>query len=215
MFVLHQFSGGEVREFRMNLVGVKSYQQISRYLYGLCSYFIITFVIPLLFPLIISQVVSSSSSPAASHVQARNLESFKDNLHCRVNEMNLYNGLTQPSIKVLNSKFSPLEWTALSWGIGIVLVSPILFYLSPYLDHGRRPLLVVLLQLHSLLSHITCSITLRNSQAYGLSRFLAVFCGSSELSMHYPQTGLHLKQHPQAPLQGLVICCPYSSIPML
>ncbi|RZC94229.1 hypothetical protein C5167_021469 [Papaver somniferum] len=114
------------------------------YLYGLCSYFIITFVIPLLFPLIISQVVSSSSSPAASHVQARNLESLKDNLHCRVNEM------------ILNSKFSPLEWTALSWGIGIVLVSPILFYLSPYLDHGRRPLQKLIFTGAILIGSLSC-----------------------------------------------------------
>ncbi|KAI3978331.1 hypothetical protein MKX01_013129 [Papaver californicum] len=126
------------------------------YLYGLCSYFILTFVIPLLFPLIIGQVISSSSSSTASHVQAMSLESLKDNLHCRLNEMNLYNGLTQPSIKVLNSKFSPLEWTALSWGVGIVLVSPILFYLSPYLDHGRRPLQKLIFTGAILIGSLSC-----------------------------------------------------------
>ncbi|KAI3931177.1 hypothetical protein MKW92_050966 [Papaver armeniacum] len=146
--VLNEFGGTE--EFPTN------FEIYTWYLYGLCSYFILTFVIPLLFPLIISQVVSSSPNSSASHLQARNLESLKDNLHCRLNEMNLYNGLTQRSIKVLNSKFSPLEWTALSWGIGIVLVSPTLFYLSPYLDHGPRPLQKLIFTAAILIGSLSC-----------------------------------------------------------
>ncbi|OVA12069.1 hypothetical protein BVC80_1485g43 [Macleaya cordata] len=110
----------------------------SWYLYGLCSYFITTVLVPILFPLLISQVVSRSPSSVPA-VQGRSLQSLADLMNCtRLNEMQLYKGLTQPSIKVLDFKISALEWTALSWAIGILLVSPILIFIARHLDHGRR-----------------------------------------------------------------------------
>lgn len=53
------------------------------YLYGLCSYFVHTVLIPIVFPLIISQTVSDPPEP-----QQGWLRSFKD-LKCDMNQMQL------------------------------------------------------------------------------------------------------------------------------
>ncbi|KAG6788565.1 hypothetical protein POTOM_004635 [Populus tomentosa] len=42
----------------------------------------------------------------------------------------------------LNAKFSPLEWTSLSWGMGLILAAPVLGSISMYLDHGQKPQIV-------------------------------------------------------------------------
>lgn len=41
-----------------------------------------------------------------------------------------------------DSKFSPLEWTSFSWGIGLFLAAPIVASISTYLDHGQNQILI-------------------------------------------------------------------------
>ncbi|XWS38820.1 hypothetical protein CRYUN_Cryun19dG0163100 [Craigia yunnanensis] len=59
-------------------------------------------------------------------------------LTCKIGEMELYDRLTRRSISIVNSKVSPLEWTSISWAIGLILASPALRFISTILDHGRN-----------------------------------------------------------------------------
>ncbi|CAA2976296.1 major facilitator superfamily domain-containing [Olea europaea subsp. europaea] len=106
------------------------------YLYGLCSYFVHTVLIPIVFPLIISQTVSTPHEP-----QQGWLKSYRD-LNCRKNEMQLYEGLIQRSISVSNKNFSPLEWTSISWFTGLILSAPLLAVVSLHLDYDANPQLI-------------------------------------------------------------------------
>ncbi|XP_060178481.1 uncharacterized protein LOC132608735 [Lycium barbarum] len=102
------------------------------YLYGMCSYFIHTVLIPIVFPLILSQTVSWPSQPQQSLVKnARGLE-------CRPRELQLYEMLTNHKMKVSVVEFSALEWTSVSWLIGLILAAPVLGVLSIHLDYGRK-----------------------------------------------------------------------------
>ncbi|KAL2551146.1 uncharacterized protein Fot_12676 [Forsythia ovata] len=106
------------------------------YFYGLCSYFVHTVLIPIVFPLIISQTVSELSEPPQGW--------FKSymGLECKQNQTQLYEGLIHRSIKVSNSKLSPLEWTSISWAGGLILSAPILGILSILLDYGHNQQLI-------------------------------------------------------------------------
>ncbi|WOG90022.1 hypothetical protein DCAR_0209263 [Daucus carota subsp. sativus] len=104
-------------------------------LYGLCSYFIHTVIIPILFPLIISQIFTA---PEPSQGWEK---SFKG-LSCTKKEMQVYQGLTSKLIIISNSKFSALEWTSISWFVGIILSAPVLGFISINLDYGMHPQLL-------------------------------------------------------------------------
>ncbi|KAF2308831.1 hypothetical protein GH714_021482 [Hevea brasiliensis] len=106
------------------------------YLYELCSYFINNTLVPVLFPLIISQILKLPPEPA------RGWDLSRKGLSCSQKETKLYEALTHRSISVNNSKFSPLEWTSFSWGIGLLLAAPIVASISTHLDHGRSQILI-------------------------------------------------------------------------
>ncbi|KAL6008240.1 hypothetical protein ACLOJK_033746 [Asimina triloba] len=84
------------------------------YVYSLCSHFISTVLLPVVFPLIISQMKGLPPEPARGW-----LRSTKD-LPCREHQMKLYHRLTHSSITVGDSKFSPLDWAAISWAGGVL-----------------------------------------------------------------------------------------------
>ncbi|KAK4752282.1 hypothetical protein SAY87_021080 [Trapa incisa] len=100
------------------------------HLYGFCTYFIQTTLIPVLFPLIISQTISDVPEPP----QGWN-RSFKG-LPCSQKEMRLYQALIHSSLKV-GSGISPLGWTSISWLVGLILSAPLLSFVSVHLDHGH------------------------------------------------------------------------------
>ncbi|PQP95274.1 hypothetical protein Pyn_23388 [Prunus yedoensis var. nudiflora] len=99
---------------------------LSWYFYEFCSYFILTVLIPIVFPLIISQVANGSLASVEG--------GFIDKgFVCKQKEIKLYHSLTKKSIL---SKYSALEWTSISWAIGLALASPLLGFVSIILDHG-------------------------------------------------------------------------------
>ncbi|XP_022733981.1 uncharacterized protein LOC111287596 [Durio zibethinus] len=102
------------------------------YAYEMCSYFVHTVLIPIVFSLVISQIVKLPSEPL------RGWSKSAKGLTCKINEMQLYERLTRRSIPIGNSKVSPLEWTSISWAIGLILVGPALRFVSTNLDHGRN-----------------------------------------------------------------------------
>ncbi|XP_051137784.1 uncharacterized protein LOC127256000 [Andrographis paniculata] len=106
------------------------------YLYGLCSYFVHTVLIPIVFPLIISQTVAHPPEPPQGW-----LVSHKG-LKCRHSAMQLYEGLAHGSIKLGHKSFSPLEWTSISWMLGLILSAPLLGYLSILIDYGHHQQLI-------------------------------------------------------------------------
>ncbi|KAM6587631.1 hypothetical protein CsatA_010236 [Cannabis sativa] len=108
--------------------------------YGLCSYFIHTVLIPIVFPLIISGI----ASPMPQNINDKaNLQVLNDKGSiCTYKEMLLYTRLTNKTITVQSSKYSPLEWTSISWAIGLVLAAPILGILSTPLDRGPRQYII-------------------------------------------------------------------------
>ncbi|XP_031393230.1 uncharacterized protein LOC116204970 [Punica granatum] len=101
------------------------------HLYGFCTYFVQTTLIPVLFPLIISQTVSDVPEPA--HGWTHSSRGFP----CSQKEMRLYEALVHRSVKVGSSGISPLEWTSISWLIGLILSAPLLSFVSVHLDHGH------------------------------------------------------------------------------
>ncbi|KAF6170196.1 hypothetical protein GIB67_038729 [Kingdonia uniflora] len=106
------------------------------YLYGMCSYFVHTVLIPILFPLIVSQVVSLPKEPKNGWY-----ESDTGN-PCREKEMRVFQALIQKSISVGEVNLSPLGLTGISWAAGILVSAPILGYLAPHLDHGESQHLI-------------------------------------------------------------------------
>ncbi|KAK3435270.1 hypothetical protein EUGRSUZ_D02621 [Eucalyptus grandis] len=103
----------------------------SWYLYGLCSYFIQTVLVPIVFPLLISQIFKRVPPPTQGWYR-----SFRG-LACDKNEMTLYRSITYQSINVGQWTFSSLEWVSASWVIGLILAAPFLGFASFYLDHSR------------------------------------------------------------------------------
>lgn len=53
-----------------------------------------------------------------------------------------YEALTHRSIVINGSKLSPLDWTSISWAIGIIVAGPILSFISVPLDYGTNQQLV-------------------------------------------------------------------------
>ncbi|KAL7164709.1 hypothetical protein ACSBR2_040585 [Camellia fascicularis] len=102
----------------------------------LCSYFIHTVLIPVVFPLLISQILWPIKYPLPEW--GKNSKGF----NCLEKDLQLYDGLTSARIKVSTMKFSPLEWTSISWVLGLILAAPILSTLSVKLDYGRNQRLI-------------------------------------------------------------------------
>ncbi|GMY29612.1 hypothetical protein FCV25MIE_24854 [Fagus crenata] len=106
------------------------------YFYGFCTYLIHSVLIPIVFPLIVSQTVSWPPQPA------QGWDKSPRGLVCREKETNLYQRLTYRSITGSNHNFSPLEWTSISWSIGLILAAPILGSISFNLDYGSQQVLI-------------------------------------------------------------------------
>lgn len=106
------------------------------YLYGLCSYFVHTVLIPIVFPLIISQTVADPPPPPQGWWR-----SYKD-VKCKQSEMMLYEQLVHGAIKLGGKNFSPLEWTSISWFTGLILSAPILGIVSILLDYSHYQQLI-------------------------------------------------------------------------
>ncbi|KAF3447846.1 hypothetical protein FNV43_RR08552 [Rhamnella rubrinervis] len=107
-------------------------------LYELCSYFIYTVLIPIVFPLIVSQIVDLPKEVGEGWVENR--RGYK----CMAKELRLYHRLTLPGIKVNHAKYSALEWTSISWAVGVVMAAPILAFLSTHLDRGRNQAVIAI-----------------------------------------------------------------------
>ncbi|XP_074362511.1 uncharacterized protein LOC141702798 isoform X2 [Apium graveolens] len=103
--------------------------------YGLCSYFLHTVLIPILFPLIISHIFKAPET-------SQGWEKSFEGLNCTKKDMQVYQGLTSKLINVSNASFSALEWTSISWFIGIILSAPVLGIISINLDYGTQPQLL-------------------------------------------------------------------------
>ncbi|XP_052210377.1 uncharacterized protein LOC127813457 [Diospyros lotus] len=106
------------------------------FLYELCSYLVHTVLIPILFPLLISQIFSPPPVPP------QGWEKTSKGVACTQMQMQLFEGLTYPSIKVRSSSFSPLEFTSISWAAGLILAAPILGAISGCLDDGNNQQLI-------------------------------------------------------------------------
>ncbi|GFZ16616.1 hypothetical protein Acr_25g0010250 [Actinidia rufa] len=99
-------------------------------LYGLCSYFIQTVLIPIVFPLLISQI----KGPV--EVNSQKWETNTRGFNCLVKELNLYEELTRRKIRLNSLHLSALDWTSISWAMGLILAAPILTTVSAHLDRG-------------------------------------------------------------------------------
>ncbi|XP_004300165.1 PREDICTED: uncharacterized protein LOC101309451 [Fragaria vesca subsp. vesca] len=111
----------------------KKVEVLSWYFYELCSHFVLTVLVPIVFPLILSQIIKLPESWDAL--------SAKSGATCTHKEINLYLRLTKRTIL---SRYSPLEWTSISWGIGLAVASPFLAFVPIILDHGyNQPIIAV------------------------------------------------------------------------
>ncbi|XAR54738.1 hypothetical protein NMG60_11030005 [Bertholletia excelsa] len=117
---LKAYAGSGLKPTKLEVVGWL--------LYELCSYCILTVLIPMVFPLFISQVMA----PEPYRLLKRS-----GNQHLGENELLLYEGLTKSSISINSLSFSPLEWTSISWVLGLILAAPILSTVSVHLDYGQ------------------------------------------------------------------------------
>ncbi|CAN4076347.1 unnamed protein product [Withania somnifera] len=123
--------GGDDQEMKPTKIEVFGW-----HLYGMCSYFIHTVLIPIVYPLIISQTLYWPRQPQLGIVKnAKGLE-------CRQNVLELYEMLTKHRINVSGVEYSALQWTSISWIIGLILAAPVLGFLSIHLDYGRKQQLI-------------------------------------------------------------------------
>uniref|UniRef100_A0A3Q7IMG8 Major facilitator superfamily (MFS) profile domain-containing protein n=1 Tax=Solanum lycopersicum TaxID=4081 RepID=A0A3Q7IMG8_SOLLC len=123
--------GGDDQEMKPTKIEVFGW-----HLYGMCSYFIHTVLIPIVFPLIISQTLYWPQKPQLGLVKnAKGLE-------CRQRELELYEMLTKHRMNLAGTEYSALEWTSISWIIGLILEAPVLGFLSIHLDYGRNQQLI-------------------------------------------------------------------------
>ncbi|XP_021968804.2 uncharacterized protein LOC110863852 [Helianthus annuus] len=106
--------------------------------YELCSYFTHTVLLTIVFPLIISQSFGSQPPQPAAGGLYKNGKGF----HCTKKETDLLEALTYARIKVGSMKFSPLEWTSISWFSGLILAAPLLAAVSIHLDHRPNSQLI-------------------------------------------------------------------------
>uniref|UniRef100_A0A7N0U5X5 Uncharacterized protein n=1 Tax=Kalanchoe fedtschenkoi TaxID=63787 RepID=A0A7N0U5X5_KALFE len=117
-------------------------------LYEFCSYFIHTVLLPIVFPLIISQAVADPhkllTATAAALADTRALAVSDMGFQCKHRQMQLYQGLTNQTIGGSQLSLSPLEFTSVSWSLGLILAVPILAILSRPLDRSPHHRLITL-----------------------------------------------------------------------
>uniref|UniRef100_A0A1D1Y416 Interleukin-15 n=1 Tax=Anthurium amnicola TaxID=1678845 RepID=A0A1D1Y416_9ARAE len=127
----HHGDGSEERPAKLELAGW--------HFYAFCSYFVHTVLIPILFSLTIAQVMAPpfSSSPENSRVYNSR------GISCSEQEIFLYQSMVNRTITAGGSNFSPLHWTAISWGVGALLAVGALVPSAWHLDRGQSPPLVL------------------------------------------------------------------------
>lgn len=107
------------------------------YVYGVCSHFVLSFLLPILFPLMVAQRATRHTEllqqPPAATI---------DGGACTHKDWAMYQMVVERSITVSSSKFSPLHWTAMSWFAGVVLAAPMLPYIARQLDRGQQPVII-------------------------------------------------------------------------
>ncbi|XP_076906578.1 uncharacterized protein LOC143562732 [Bidens hawaiensis] len=110
---------------------------MSWWFYELCSYFMHTVLLTIVFPLIISQSFGDEP-PEPAQGWYKNGKGFR----CTKKETVLFEALTYARIKVGSMKFSPLEWTSISWFSGLILAAPLLASVSIHLDYRPNSQLI-------------------------------------------------------------------------
>ncbi|KAJ3690912.1 hypothetical protein LUZ61_020076 [Rhynchospora tenuis] len=108
------------------------------YIYGFCSYFVMTVLLPVLFPLLITQVAFPPSDlTSATMISLRGHS-------CSQREMALYTRLVRHSIHIAGSHLSPLNWASISWAVGLILTAPLLLHTASHLDRGQHQSLILI-----------------------------------------------------------------------
>ncbi|XP_078173726.1 uncharacterized protein LOC144567458 [Carex rostrata] len=108
------------------------------YIYGFCSYFVMTVLLPVLFPLLITQVAFPPTDLSSAAVLSLRGHS------CSQREMALYTRLVKHSIHIAGSDLSPLNWAAISWAVGLILSAPLVLHTASHLDRGQHQSLILI-----------------------------------------------------------------------
>ncbi|GLJ38963.1 hypothetical protein SUGI_0794330 [Cryptomeria japonica] len=151
---------------------------VSWSIYGLCSQFAQTFLIPVLFPLLLGQTVK----PSANYMKEWD-ETFP-NTSCSNATIKQYERLVHSSIPIGPLKISPLLLTGCVWAITTAILAPILPSLSPFLDYGNKQPIFLLLS--SAIGIIACLPPGVFTDTSAMAVFLALaITGGSLSSMAY------------------------------
>ncbi|KAL5550864.1 hypothetical protein UlMin_001040 [Ulmus minor] len=146
--------------------------------YGLCSYFIHTVLIPIVFPLIIAHIASSEMTYDDQLMRVR-----LNGSDCSPSEMLLYQRLTKRTITVHNSNYSPLEWTSISWALGLILAAPTLAFTSILLDRG--PHQTVIATAATAMGAIFCLPTGLFRTVWTFPPYIAIITAASTVAASY------------------------------
>ncbi|KAJ0968020.1 hypothetical protein J5N97_024937 [Dioscorea zingiberensis] len=159
---------------------------IGWYLYGLCTYFIQTVLVPVLFPLIITQVASPTAGVSPSLTQTSR------NIQCAKQEMLLYQRLVDDSIRVHASKFSPARWVAVSWSAAILITLPIISHTAHHLDSGGGQTHARILSFTTIIGLLSCLLTgfFQNTWLFPIYIILIVLASTVGASIHSRNLGL-------------------------
>lgn len=100
------------------------------YLYDLSSFFVPTLLLPVVFPLLLLHLLPSHS-PATSTT-------------CPHPQYHMYQTLVRRSISVGAGglKLSPLNFSSISWAVGVVAAAPAMAWVGFQLDHGQAQHLI-------------------------------------------------------------------------
>ncbi|XP_038892681.1 uncharacterized protein LOC120081679 [Benincasa hispida] len=155
--------------------------------YELCSYFVLSLLIPVVFPLIISQISGTPTAPPQGW-----FKSFMG-FDCPSREMQLYESLTEHTIKISSTQVSPLIWTSISWALGLVLAGPILAFASFHLDYGFNQHLITLAAVAA--GALSCLPTglFKTVKIFPLYIVLIVIAHSVAFTSHTRHLGLMLR----------------------
>ncbi|XP_022965332.1 uncharacterized protein LOC111465229 isoform X1 [Cucurbita maxima] len=155
--------------------------------YELCSLSVLTVLIPVVFPLIISQISGAAMEPPQGWFQ-----SFMG-FDCPPGEMQLYQILTDHTIKISGTRFSPLIWTSISWALGLIIAGPILAFASFHLDYGfNQHLIAVGAVAAGALSCLPTGV-FRTVKIFPLYIVLIVIAHSVAFTSHTRHLGLMLR----------------------
>ncbi|KAJ0968048.1 hypothetical protein J5N97_024965 [Dioscorea zingiberensis] len=158
----------------------------GKFLYGLCTYFIQTVLVPVLFPLIITQVASPTAGVSPSLTQTSR------NIQCAKQEMLLYQRLVDDSIRVHASKFSPARWVAVSWSAAILITLPIISHTAHHLDSGGGQTHARILSFTTIIGLLSCLLTgfFQNTWLFPIYIILIVLASTVGASIHSRNLGL-------------------------